>query len=82
MVLVALVSAAIRSAETAPDTPQLQTRDWVRTIDGWERRSALSVRTGPIVGNLHPATVASFQLSASLLCLAAYPTAARSLEGR
>jgi hypothetical protein len=49
--------------------------DWVRTADGWERRTALTVESeSPSrFAAVHPGLVAAFQLTASLLVLVAIP---------
>lgn len=50
--------------------------DWVRTVDGWEPSIVLmsdpDAATPPA---LHPLLVASFQLTASLFALLAFPAA-------
>ncbi|MCA9258414.1 MAG: hypothetical protein KDA61_04395 [Planctomycetales bacterium] len=71
--LVAALSAWIRYAEGNPREITAEPSPWVRTVDGWEPRSTLLRVHPPAIVDLHPATVASFQLCASLLCLAAFP---------
>ncbi len=48
--------------------------DWVRTAEGWQRRRVVEARRPAEPPTLHPATVAAFELAASLLVLAAFPT--------
>lgn len=69
------LSMYIASGERAVGVATL-TKDWVRTIHGWESREVLEVthETGP--PRLHPALVAAFQLGASVFCLLAFPASA------
>lgn len=49
---------------------------WVRTVDGWE--PSIALKSDPDAATpptLHPLLVASFQLSASLFALLAFPAA-------
>ena len=55
--------------------------EWVRTVDGWEPSRALLAESNPALPpTLHPLLVASFQLTASLFALLAFP-AVRVLAG-
>ncbi|MAT72987.1 MAG: hypothetical protein CMJ58_26185 [Planctomycetaceae bacterium] len=57
--------AAGPAATTAP-------ADWVRTVDGWERRDMLVVGQRSAPPRLHPGLVAGFLAAASVLALAAF----------
>ena len=58
---------------------------WVRTVDGWEPSIVLESQPEPATPpTLHPLLVASFQLTASLLALLAFPeasSASRAVPG-
>jgi hypothetical protein len=51
--------------------------NWVRTAGGWQPRRVVEARRPAAPPTLHPATVAAFELIASLLALAAFPASAR-----
>jgi hypothetical protein len=51
--------------------------DWVRTADGWQPRRVVEARRPAAPPTLHPATVAAFELIASLLALTAFPASVR-----
>lgn len=77
---VAFISAGLAQLRGTPsqrlalaDSQQIA---WVRTIDGWEPSSVLTLGPPP-QGRppLHPALVASLQLGVSLFALIALPTA-------
>lgn len=70
--IVAVLSAWIGRVEQAAGDPR-SPQDWVRTADGWERRSVLTAERGPQAPEVHPGLVAAFQLGASLLVLLAFP---------
>jgi hypothetical protein len=67
------LSLWISSVERASGEPRL-TKDWVRTADGWESRGVVAARPAAFAPALHPALVATFQLSFSVFCLIAFPT--------
>jgi len=59
-------------------TSDQPSNSWVRTIDGWEHREMLWLERCAVENPaLHPLLVATFQLSASLFVLTAFPGAAR-----
>jgi len=76
---VAALSVWIARAERAPriaaaaQAASSSANDWVRTVDGWERRSALMAAPPVVSMNLHPGLLAAFQVGASLLALALFP---------
>ncbi len=72
-VLSALIARAERSAGGDQQATTSGADDWVRTVDGWERRAALGARQSSKPVELHPAIVAAFQMGASLLVLLAFP---------
>ncbi|HMO86447.1 MAG TPA: lipoprotein [Lacipirellulaceae bacterium] len=47
--------------------------DWVRTVDGWERRASLTLPSPQRLPEVHPGLVACLQLAGSLAVLAAFP---------
>jgi hypothetical protein len=61
-----VAAAAVPAASRSPS-------DWVRTVDGWERRSALMAGPPVVSVSLHPGLLAAFQVGASLLALALFP---------
>lgn len=78
---VALLSAWIARIERSggiPHTPRAAKNgaEWVRTTVGWERRAALFAAASPRPTGIHPALIATLELSASLLVLLAFPSQA------
>jgi hypothetical protein len=70
---VAALSGWIGRCERAAGIAARSGSDWLRTVDGWEHRRTIEA-SGPAAPlELHPATVAAFQLVASLLVLVAFP---------
>ena len=72
ILLVAAIGRGFAGYEETPRGPIAPT-DWIRTADGWEHRSVLSVVPPPPPPTLHPAVVGAFQLGFSLMVLLAFP---------
>lgn len=62
----------IQGVENAAGVSRPKT-EWVRTIDGWQSRHAVKIRTPAAQRELHPGLVAAFLLGASTFCLVAFP---------
>lgn len=84
IVSVAALSAWIARAERAvgvtshdPRSIAAEADDWVRTAQGWQRRSALNASSSATPLPIHPALVAGFQIGFSLLVLVAFPVERR-----
>ena len=55
--------------------------DWVRTVDGWEPISVLTLGPPPAAPpTLHPLAVAALQLGVSVFALLALPTTKQALR--
>jgi hypothetical protein len=65
VLIVAVLSGWINHVERAVGTAPRQP-EWIRTTYGWEPRRVLAATHRVREPSLHPATVAGFQLSASL----------------
>lgn len=83
---VALLSGLLSHLQQAQGERELASASaaspkWIRTVDGWEPSRVLLPESDPALPPvLHPLLVASFQLTASLFALLAFP-AARVLAG-
>lgn len=76
---VAAIAGWLNRAEQAVGVPHpgvaQEVRDagrWVRTVDGWETRTALAIRPAPPM-EIHPGLVAGAMATISLLALVAFP---------
>ncbi len=81
---VVALSSVIASLDNAQGQRQVLSQSpglsWVRTTDGWEDHELLWSEYGPTENPaLHPLLVATFQLSASLFVLVAFPSAPRRM---
>ncbi|MEM8947112.1 MAG: hypothetical protein AAGD11_18205 [Planctomycetota bacterium] len=78
IVAVAALCATIvhlRDAQGDGTSPASRQVDWVRTVDGWEPISVLTIGPPPPgPPTLHPAVVATLQLGVSVFALLALPT--------
>jgi hypothetical protein len=70
---IARLERAPRVAKAAAPATVHSPSDWVRTVDGWERRSALMAGPPVVPVSLHPGLLAAFQIGASVLALALFP---------
>ncbi|HYO23398.1 MAG TPA: hypothetical protein VEQ85_00455 [Lacipirellulaceae bacterium] len=72
--LAALIARIERATGDVPAPPRTAPRgEWIRTADGWQRRSVLTLEPPAAGEPLHPGLVAAFQLAFSLLVLMALP---------
>lgn len=78
ILLVAGLAALIACLENAGgrESPD----DWLRTVDGWQRRQVVELPPREPQTQLHPSLVAGFQLSASILALAMFPSRATTIR--
>lgn len=81
IVAVAVLSACLAHLRDAQgegsDNGEIQKIAWVRTVDGWEPSSVLTLGPPPAgPPTLHPGLVAALQLGISLFALLALPAAA------
>lgn len=79
IVAVAALSACLAHLRDAqgggPDGRDAEEIAWIRTVDGWEPSSVLSLGPPPQgPPTLHPSLVASLQLGVSLFALLALPS--------
>ena len=77
VLLLAMVVCGLASSCGHAGTVASSGINWVRTVDGWQPRRVVEARHPAAPPTLHPATVAAFQLAASLLALWAFPARAR-----
>ena len=77
---VAALSAWISHVQQAPVAAA--PTDWVRTVDGWQRRGVLELQTATPHEVVHPGLVAAFQLGASAMALLAFPARAAVVRAR
>ena len=78
---VILLVAGLSSVIARAERPLQEASSWVRTADGWQRRTAIA-EPREVAKPIHPGLVASFQLGASLLALAAFPARTRPADSR
>ena len=69
---VVCLASWIQGLESAAGVPRPKIQ-WVRTVEGWESRHAVDVRSQRGRGELHPGLVAAFILGASIFSLVAFP---------